>query len=196
MPHPHFPAVTLPHCQFLIVGKNGRSITTMDRNTDMDTLTLVDRTFHLSRARDVDVADIVPLLTDGPLGRTRESSSLSPYMDAFHRIDADPNHLLLIVREDSPTTGPAVATMQLTLLPGLSRGGATRLQIEAVRIGRRAQGIGLGTAVFDWAHTCGRRFGASLAQLTTDKSRGDAQRFYARLGYTASHEGLKLDLGD
>lgn len=194
MPHPHFPAVTLPHCQFLIVGKNGRSITTMDRNTDMDTLTLVDRTFHLSRARDVDVADIVALLTDDPLGRTRESSSLSPYMDAFHRIDADPNHLLLIVREDSPTTGPAVATMQLTLLPGLSRGGATRLQIEAVRVAAETRGSGLGSAVLDWAHAYGRSHGATLAQLTSDVTRTDAHRFYERLGYTASHQGFKLPL--
>ncbi|MDN6373183.1 MAG: GNAT family N-acetyltransferase, partial [Brevibacterium aurantiacum] len=87
-----------------------------------------------------------------------------------------------------------VGTLQLTLIPSLSRRGSTRLQIEAVRIGPAAQGLGLGTAVFDWAHDCGRRFGASLAQLTTDKSRADAQRFYARLGYEASHEGLKLDL--
>lgn len=87
-----------------------------------------------------------------------------------------------------------VGTLQLTLIPSLSRRGSTRLQIEAVRIGPDAQGLGLGTAVFEWAHDCGRRFGASLAQLTTDKSRTDAQRFYARLGYEASHEGLKLDL--
>ncbi|MCF2571808.1 GNAT family N-acetyltransferase [Brevibacterium sp. UCMA 11754] len=93
-------------------------------------------------------------------------------------------------------TGSAavVGTLQLTLIPSLSRRGSTRLQIEAVRIGPDAQGLGLGTAVFEWAHACGRRFGASLAQLTTDKSRTDAQRFYARLGYEASHEGLKLDL--
>nr|WP_213018678.1 GNAT family N-acetyltransferase [Brevibacterium sp. RIT 803] len=93
-------------------------------------------------------------------------------------------------------TGSAavVGTLQLTLIPSLSRRGSTRLQIEAVRIGPDAQGLGLGTAVFEWAHDCGRRFGASLAQLTTDKSRTDAQRFYARLGYEASHEGLKLDL--
>ena len=87
-----------------------------------------------------------------------------------------------------------VGTLQLSLLPGLSRRGTLRLQIEAVRIGASAQGIGLGTAVFEWAHECGRRFGARLAQLTTDKSRTGAQRFYDRLGYVASHEGMKLPL--
>ncbi|WP_226831174.1 GNAT family N-acetyltransferase [Brevibacterium sp. FME17] len=98
--------------------------------------------------------------------------------------------------QQSPETRPAalVGTLQLTLIPSLSRRGSTRLQIEAVRVGPNAQGLGLGTAVFDWAHDCGHRFGASLAQLTTDKSRADAQRFYARLGYEASHEGLKRDL--
>lgn len=172
-----------------------RSMTIMDdHDTDPETLTLDGRTFHLSRARDVDVADIVALLTDDPLGRTRESSSLAPYMDAFRRIDADPNHLLLIVRENSPTSGPAVATMQLTLLPGLSRGGATRLQVEAVRIAAGTRGSGLGSALFDRVHAYGRSCGATLAQLTSDVTRTDAHRFYERLGYTASHQGFKLPL--
>lgn len=87
-----------------------------------------------------------------------------------------------------------VGTLQLSLLPSLSRRGTLRLQIEAVRVGPSAQGIGLGTAVFEWAHECGRRFGAGLVQLTTDKSRTGAQRFYDRLGYVASHEGMKLPL--
>ncbi|MGJ5725732.1 GNAT family N-acetyltransferase [Brevibacterium sp. H602] len=87
-----------------------------------------------------------------------------------------------------------VGTLQLSLLPSLSRRGTLRLQIEAVRVGPSAQGIGLGTAVFGWAHECGRRFGAGLVQLTTDKSRTGAQRFYDRLGYVASHEGMKLPL--
>src|SRR5699024_10926201 len=87
-----------------------------------------------------------------------------------------------------------VGTLQLSLIPSLSRRGTLRLQIEAVRIGAAAQGLGLGTAVFEWAHDCGRRFGASLAQLTTDSARTEARRFYARLGYEASHGGLNLPL--
>lgn len=162
------------------------------------------------------------LLRDDALGAGREgsgSNEAAGYQHAFGLIDSDPNQLLVAVDEvtdSSEVTDSAdsaaepradgqsqpsrtastalVGTLQLTLIPSLSRRGSTRLQIEAVRIGPAAQGLGLGTAVFDWAHDCGRRFGASLAQLTTDKSRADAQRFYARLGYEASHEGLKLDL--
>lgn len=87
-----------------------------------------------------------------------------------------------------------VGTMQLTIMPGLSRGGSTRLQIEAVRIASSTRGTGLGTAMITWAHDYGRAHGASLVQLTTDKSRDDAIRFYTSLGYVASHEGLKLSL--
>ena len=86
------------------------------------------------------------------------------------------------------------ATMQLTLMPSLSRGGAMRLQIEAVRVAGSARGGCLGTALFTWAHDWGRAQGATLAQLTTDASRTDAQRFYERLGYVPSHVGCKLPL--
>ena len=121
-----------------------------------------------------------------------------PYARAFALIDADPNQLLVAVTEaavQDHAGSTVVGTLQLSLLPSLSRQGTLRLQIEAVRIGAAAQGVGLGTAVFEWAHEYGRRFGAGLAQLTTDKSRTDAQRFYDRLGYVASHEGLKRPLG-
>ena len=84
--------------------------------------------------------------------------------------------------------------MQLTLLPCLARGGAKRLHIEAVRLSSSTRGSGLGTALFEWAHEYGRQHGAVVAQLTSDKSRSDAHRLYARLGYTASHEGFKRSL--
>ena len=87
--------------------------------------------------------------------------------------------------------GVLVGTMQLTLIPGLARGGTKRLQIEAVRLSSATRGTGLGTAMFEWAHAFGNRHGATLAQLTSDKTRVDAHRFYDRLGYRASHEGLK-----
>ena len=86
--------------------------------------------------------------------------------------------------------------MQLTLLPGLARAAATRLQIEAVRIDASVRRTGLGTALLEWAHDYGRERGAVLAQLTTDKSRAEALRFYGRLGYEASHQGLKRSLRD
>lgn len=130
---------------------------------------------------------------------TTDAEEADPYARAFALIAADPNQLLVAVvevanRNQTDDASTVVGTLQLSLLPSLSRRGTLRLQIEAVRIGAAAQGIGLGTAVFEWAHECGRRFGAGLAQLTTDRSRTEAQRFYARLGYVASHEGMKLPL--
>lgn len=169
-------------------------------------LELASRRFLIQRAVESDLPSLVALLQDDVLGAHREGAGAAsgegelspedfePYRRAFDLIDADANQLLVAI-EDEPS-GVVVGTLQLSLLPSLSRRGSTRLQIEAVRIGQQARGIGLGTAVFEWAHECGRRFGATLAQLTTDRSRHDAQRFYSRLGYTASHEGLKLDLGE
>ena len=84
--------------------------------------------------------------------------------------------------------------MQLTLIPGLARSGATRLQIEAVRLTSKARGAGLGAALFEWAHAYGKAHGATLSQLTSDKARTDAHRFYDRLSYQASHEGFKRAL--
>lgn len=180
------------------------------------TIELADRRFTIRRALEADLSRLVALLRDDALGATREGSGHGEDMDDYHRafdlVDADPNQLLLAIEETAyeeaapkesvdaadsttPSSPVIVGTLQLSLIPSLSRQGSTRLQIEAVRIGQAAQGLGLGTAVFEWAHDCGRRFGASLVQLTTDKSRADAQRFYARLGYEASHEGLKLNLG-
>ena len=159
------------------------------------TIKLTQRRFTIRRALKADLPHLVDLLRDDVLGATREGSAdgddMAEYQQAFGLIAADPNQLLIAIEE----TTAIVGTLQLSLIPSLSRQGSTRLQIEAVRIGPAAQGLGLGTAVFEWAHDCGRHFGASLVQLTTDKSRADAQRFYARLGYEASHEGLKLNLG-
>ena len=84
--------------------------------------------------------------------------------------------------------------MQLTLIPGLGRAGAKRLQIEAVRLAATTRGTGLGTALFQSAHGYGHRQGAALVQLITDKTRTDAHRFYDRLGYRASHESFKRPL--
>ena len=157
----------------------------------MHTLTLGTRTFTILRAQAQDVPQLVALLADDVLGRERESADLAPYEQAFERIDRDENQLLIAVRDE---TEQIVATMQLTLMPSLSRGGATRLQIEAVRVAASTRGSGLGTALFEWAHQWGRERGARLAQLTTDASRADAQRFYDRLGYAPSHVGLKRPL--
>lgn len=147
--------------------------------------------FTIERAVAADVPALVALLADDVLGGGRESTDLGPYVAAFQQIDQDPRQLLVAVRDEQ---GRLVGTMQLTLIPGLSRGGATRLQIEAVRLASDARGAGLGTVLFEWAHAYGRRHGATLAQLTSDSSRTEALRFYKQLGYAASHQGLKLPL--
>lgn len=173
-----------------------------------ETISLADRRFLIRRATSDDVPRLVSLLRDDALGAGREgvesdAEDVADYQHAFDLIDTDPNQLLVAIDDVTHGSQPSpageqqttiVGTLQLTLIPSLSRRGSTRLQIEAVRVGPDAQGLGLGTAIFEWAHGCGRRFGAALAQLTTDKTRTDAQRFYARLGYEASHEGLKLTL--
>lgn len=160
----------------------------------LDTVQLEDRRLTITRATEADVPAIVALLADDVLGAARESehsADLAPYLAAFHEIDADRRHLLVAVRDESAAV---VATMHLTLLPGLSRQAATRLQIEAVRVGAQARGLRLGTEMIQWAHRYGREHGARMVQLTTDRSRADAHRFYQRLGYVASHEGFKLEL--
>jgi GNAT superfamily N-acetyltransferase len=157
----------------------------------MVTLAVRARRFDVAPATAADIPALVALLSDDVLGATRESTDLAPYLAAFREIDEDPRHLLAVVRDEE---GAVVGTMQLTLIPGLARAGAKRLHIEAVRLARSVRGTGLGSALFEWAHEHGRRHGASLAQLTSDKARAEAHRFYERLGYAPSHQGFKRPL--
>jgi GNAT superfamily N-acetyltransferase len=138
-----------------------------------------------------DVPAIVAMLADDPLGAQRESpDDLSPYLAALERLSNDPNQYLVVaVRE-----GRVVGTLQLTIIPGLSRKGATRSIIEGVRIHADERGSGLGTRFIEWAIDRSRSEGCQLVQLTSDVSRTDARRFYERIGFTASHVGLKLQL--
>lgn len=117
-------------------------------------------------------------------------AELQVYLRAFAVINADPAHLLLVGTDKAQV----VATMQLSFLPGLARRGALRAQIEAVRVRSDYRSRGLGAALFEWAIHEARSRGCALVQLTTDKSRADAHRFYERLGFVASHEGFKLKL--
>ncbi|MGY1665591.1 GNAT family N-acetyltransferase [Geodermatophilus sp. SYSU D00696] len=144
----------------------------------------------MRRATAADVPAVVALLADDPLGAGREAADLVPYETAFAAVDADPAHLL-VVADDG---GTVVGTLQLSFLPGLSRGGALRAQVEGVRVASSARGRGLGGALLGWAADEARRRGAALVQLTTDRRRPDAHRLYARLGYVASHVGMKLEL--
>ncbi|TLQ44884.1 GNAT family N-acetyltransferase [Streptomyces marianii] len=135
-----------------------------------------------------DVPAIVAMLADDPLGAQRESlDDPAPYLAAFERLAADPNQHLVVAERD----GRAVGTLQLTVIPGLSRRGATRSIIEAVRIHADERGSGLGTQLIEWAVEESGRLGCRLVQLTSDASRTDAHRFYERLGFEASHLGFK-----
>ncbi|WP_373461666.1 N-acetyltransferase family protein [Pseudarthrobacter sp. W1I19] len=155
------------------------------------------RTFRLRHASPSDLPAIVSLLADDSLGSGRErTEDLAPYEHAFEAIDADPSHLL-IVGELLPGGGgetAVVATFQLSFLPGISRRGAWRSQIEAVRVADSLRGNGIGNVMVQWAIDESRRRGCALMQLTTHKTRLAAHRFYERLGFEASHEGMKLTL--
>jgi ribosomal protein S18 acetylase RimI-like enzyme len=147
----------------------------------------------IRRARQGDLAAIVALLADDSLGRGREDPSLpldARYAAAFAAIEADPNQLLAV----ADRAGQIVACLQVTFIPGLSRRGLWRGQIESVRVASGARGEGLGERMLQWAIGICRERGCGLVQLTTDKSRSDARRFYEKLGFTASHEGMKLAL--
>jgi GNAT superfamily N-acetyltransferase len=148
----------------------------------------------LRAARQGDVPALVRLIAADQLGATRDgvrdAADLAAYTAAFEAIDADPAHILVVAE----VAGEIVGTMQLSFLPGLARRGALRAQIEAVRVADGSRGIGLGAGMIGWALDEARRRGCALVQLTTDKSRLDAHRFYQRLGFVASHEGMKLAL--
>jgi ribosomal protein S18 acetylase RimI-like enzyme len=147
----------------------------------------------IRQARREDIPPIVAMLADDALGATRERYQEplpQPYWDAFNAIDSDPNNRLLVAEEN----GVVVGCLQLTFIPGLSRLGAERAQIESVRIASSQRGSGLGRKLIEEAIAQARLHGSKLVQLTTDKARADARRFYESLGFTATHEGMKLSL--
>ncbi|MFE9426155.1 GNAT family N-acetyltransferase [Kitasatospora sp. NPDC006697] len=138
-----------------------------------------------------DIPAIVALLAEDAKGATRETpEDLTPYHAAFDRLEADPHQHPTVAERD----GEVVGTLQLSVIPGLSRAGTTRTIIEAVRIKAAERGNGLGTQLIRWAVEESGRLGAGLVQLTSDSSRADAHRFYERLGFTGSHVGFKLQL--
>ncbi|MFF2007765.1 GNAT family N-acetyltransferase [Streptomyces sp. NPDC058195] len=138
-----------------------------------------------------DIPAIVAMLADDPLGAQRESpDDLDLYLTAFQRLADDPNQRLVVAVHKGRVAG----TLQLSLIPGLSRRGASRTIIEAVRVHTEERGSGLGTLMIEWAVEESRRLGCQLVQLTSDATRTDAHRFYERLGFTASHVGFKLTL--
>jgi GNAT superfamily N-acetyltransferase len=141
-------------------------------------------------ARREDVPAIVAMLADDVLGAGREGDLDDAYWAAFERVAADPGNRIIVAEAG----GRVAATLQLTLIPGLSRHGTLRAQIEAVRVAASERGHGVGQALIRWSVSEARAAGCGLVQLTSDKRRPDAIRFYESLGFTATHEGLKLSL--
>ncbi|NEU99662.1 GNAT family N-acetyltransferase [Bradyrhizobium uaiense] len=144
-------------------------------------------------AQAADLPAIIALLADDMFGQQREDASSPPnrrYVDAFDSIIADPNQQQVVATLDDEVIG----TLQLTFIPGLARLGAWRGQIEAVRIAEAHRSSGVGQQMFEWAIAQCRARGCHLVQLTTDKGRPDAHRFYERLGFVGSHIGYKLML--
>ena len=141
-----------------------------------------------------DLHAVVELLTDDILGAQRERLEdplPSPYTEAFEAIERQPgNQVLVAVDEDDNIIG----CLQLTLTPGLARLGMTRATIEGVRIARGYRNTGLGEQMFRFAINEAKRAGCGLVQLTTDRARPDAHRFYEKLGFEPSHIGMKLKL--
>jgi GNAT superfamily N-acetyltransferase len=145
------------------------------------------------RATEADVPAIVRMLADDRLGASREAlgaESLPRYLNAFRVIDADANQFLLVVDDGKEIVG----TLQLTFIAGLARGGLKRGLVEAVRVASDRRGEKIGEAMLAWVLDKCRHERCGIVQLTTDKSRTDAHRFYDRLGFEPSHIGYKMML--
>ncbi|WP_410820918.1 GNAT family N-acetyltransferase [Micromonospora sp. 050-3] len=138
-----------------------------------------------------DLPAVIALLADDVLGKARDFTEIDEaYERAFADIDADPRNQLIVAEQD----GELVGCLQITYIPGLGRHGSERSLIESVRVRSDRRGQGLGRDLMIWAVDQARQRGCALVQLTTDKTREDAHRFYLSLGFVASHEGMKLAL--
>jgi GNAT superfamily N-acetyltransferase len=135
-----------------------------------------------------DLERIVELIADDVVAARRTGSYGEPHVRAFEAIAASPDNELVVAEAG----GEVIGVMQLTFVPGISRNGASRLLVEAVRVSRELRGQGIGRLLMEHAHERGRARGCVLAQLTSDKQRPEAHRFYRSLGYDQSHEGFKL----
>ena len=144
------------------------------------------------KATKQDLPFIVAMLADDELGKQRENFQTplpKEYLDAFTRIQADSNQELMVA--ENPNS-EIIGTLQLSFIPYLTYRGGIRAQIEAVRIRKNQRGQGIGKKMFEWAIQRAQERKAHVLQLTTDKTRPQAIQFYTDLGFTSSHEGMKL----
>lgn len=140
-----------------------------------------------------DLPAIVRLLADDDLGSQREKCDEPlphSYYLAFEQINSDSNHQLMV----ADLNGDVMGTLHLMFLPSISYQGGLRAQVESVRVDKKRQNRGIGSEMMKWAIEHARERGAHIVQLTTHRTRGDAHRFYERLGFTGSHLGMKLAL--
>ena len=139
-----------------------------------------------------DIAKIVEMIADDDLGKTRENYQIplpTEYLDAFENIDTDKNQELIVVENEN---SEIIGTLQLSFIQYLTYRGGIRAQIEAVRIRKDQRGLGIGKTMFEWAINRAKERNAHLLQLTTDKKRPKAIKFYEDLGFKATHEGMKM----
>src|ERR1700753_3247715 len=158
----------------------------------MNTVMVANSSITIRRARRDDVAAIVAMLADDPLGSARERIEdplPPPYFSAFEAVDCDPN-IQLVVAENGE--GAVIGCLQLCVLPGLSSQGAPRALIEDVRVASHCRSRGIGEQMVQWAITEAREKKCKLVELLTHNSRVDAQRFYVKLGFQQSHKGMTL----
>ena len=149
---------------------------------------------NIRPAEKKDIPEIVEMLANDALGKLREDFQdplPESYFNAFEKIDGDPNQELVVLETED---GSIVGTLQLSFLQYLTYQGGIRAQIEQVRIHEEYRGKGLGKLLFQWAIDRAKEKKAHVVQLTTDKKRPNALRFYQDLGFVASHEGMKLHL--
>ncbi|MCT9821025.1 GNAT family N-acetyltransferase [Microbacterium sp. W1N] len=168
----------------------------IDRLTLPASLSTRDFRVVLRRATKDDLHAIIGLLSDDPIsagrGDVAGADDEQAYGVALDRIVADPSNELLVAVN---AAGAVVATLQLTVIPGMARRGSTRLLVEAVRVSSAERSSGIGSAIMRWVvDQAAVELGAPLVQLTSDAARVDAHRFYLRLGFVDSHIGFKYSV--
>lgn len=139
-----------------------------------------------------DIPAIVAMIANDELGKKRENFQTplpGKYLIAFEKINSDENQELMVVENEK---SEIIGTLQLSFIQYLTYRGGIRAQIEAVRVRKDQRGIGLGQKMFEWAVVRAKEKKAHLLQLTTDKKRPDAIKFYQKLGFVTSHEGMKM----
>jgi GNAT superfamily N-acetyltransferase len=147
---------------------------------------------NFRKAKEKDVSIIVEMIADDELGKTRENFQKPlpiEYIKAFEKINSDENQELMVVEDEN---SEIIGTLQLSFIQYLTYRGGTRAQIEAVRIRKDKRGLGIGKTMFEWAINRAKERNAHLLQLTTDKKRPKAIKFYEDLGFKATHEGMKM----